>query len=83
MKKRVNNIKVIKDPINPETPEILAASIIAISNAMKKLCGSGGLTPLAIVQLVKGLPKCSQLAKEDIILVLEGLDRLSSYYIRK
>ncbi len=83
MKKRINNIKVIKNEINPETPEILASSIIAISGAMKKLCGAGDLSNTAIVQLIKGLPNCSQIAKEDIILVLDGLNRLSSYYIRK
>lgn len=79
---RKNNIKVIKDAVDPETPEVLAASIIQIAESMKKLSGVGGLTNDAIAALVINMRGNSHLNKSDIILVLEGLSRLKSYYIR-
>lgn len=83
-KKRVNNIRVIKDPTNPETPEILAASLIKIGDAMEKLCREkGGINKDGIAALVCNLSGMSQVRKNDVLLVLEGLDRLKSYYIRK
>jgi hypothetical protein len=81
-KKRVNNIKVIKDVVEPETPEVLAAAIIQISESMKKLAGAGGLTNEALVQLICGMRGNSHLRKDDVTLVLDGLTRLKSYYIR-
>lgn len=76
------NIKVIKSEEKPETPEILAKALIQISDAMIKLAGAGGLSNTAIAILIKGLPNCSHLAKDDILMVLENLPRLKSYYIR-
>ena len=81
MKERKNNIKVIKDPIDPETPEILAASIIKIGDAMKKLSVSG-LTYDGIAALIMNMKGNSSLRKSDVILVLEGFNRLKSYYIK-
>lgn len=83
-KERKNNIRVIKDQENPETPEILAASLIKIGEAMERLTrAKGGLTQDGIAALVCNLSGMSQIRKTDVILVLEGLDRLKSYYIRK
>lgn len=81
---RKNNIKIIKDPINPETPEILAASIIKIGEAMEKLTKlPGGLDNDGIAVLVMNMKGMSHLNKSEVLLVLDGLSRLKSYYIRK
>lgn len=81
--KRKNNIRVVKNAENPETPEVLAASIISISESMQKLCGAGGLTEDAIAALVCNMRGNSHLNKTEVVTVLEGLNRLKSYYIRK
>lgn len=81
--KKAQNVKVIKDTEKPETPEILAASIIRISEAMQKLATQGNLTENAIAVLIKNMPNCSHLSKEDILLVLANIPKLKSYYIRK
>lgn len=77
------NIKIVKNEEKPETPELLAASLIAISDAMTKLSGKGNLENKAIALLVKSMPYCSHLKLEEINLVLENLPKLKSYYIRK
>ena len=82
MKKRTNNIKVIKDEINPETPEILARSLIQIGEAMQTLTSQkGGLNNKAIALLVSSMSGVN-VTKSDVLLVMEGLARLKSYYIR-
>lgn len=81
---RVNNIKVIKDSENPETPEILAASLIKISDAMEKLQQRGGLDDDAIAALIVNMRgMAGKIGKQDVRLVMDGLARLKSYYIRK
>ena len=82
--KRTNNIRVIKDEINPESPEILALSLIRIGEAMEKLTSSPqGLTKEAIAILVANMPgHKGKISKSDVMLVMEGLNRLRSYYIR-
>lgn len=82
-KKRKNNIKVVKDELNPETPEVLAASIIQIGAAMEKLAGAGGLSIDAVAALICNMSGNSHLKKGEVVTVLEGLNRLKSYYIRK
>lgn len=76
------NIRVIKDAENPETPAVLAASIIKISKAFGEL-QKEGLTPKAIVTLLMGMDGMSKVSKPDIYLVLENLPKLASYYVRK
>lgn len=81
---RTSNIKVIKNEEKPETPEILAASLIKIGEAMEKLQQKGGLDDDAIAALVinmKGM--AGNINKSQIRLVMDGLARLKSYYIRK
>ena len=81
---RVNNIKVIKNQENPETPEILAEALIKISDAMDKLRQKGGLDDDAISALVVNMKGMSgNVSKTDVRLVMDGLARLKSYYIRK
>ena len=85
MKKiRTNNIKVIKNEENPETPEVLASSLIQIGKAMEMLSRQkGGLTHEAIAVLVCNMRGNSNLSKYTVLMVIEGLSRLKSYYIRK
>lgn len=81
---RVNNIKVIKNEENPETPEILAEALIKIGDAMERLQQKGGLDDDAISALIvnmKGM--AGKVSKGDVRLVMDGLARLKSYYIRK
>lgn len=80
---RKNNIRVVKNEENPETPEVLAASIIQIGSAMEKLSKAGGLNHDAIAALICNMRGNSQLGKTEVLTVLEGLNRLRSYYIRK
>lgn len=81
---RTNNIKVIKNEENPETPEILAASLIKIGEAMERLQQKGGLDDDAISALVVNMKGMSgKINKSDVRLVMDGLARLKSYYIRK
>jgi hypothetical protein len=74
------NAKIIKsDP--PETTEILAASVIKISEAMDKLLNApGGLRREAIVLLIHDMTK---VGKPDIRLVLDALPQLRGYWCRK
>ena len=80
IKKRVNNLKVVKDAINPETPEVLAASLISIDNCLKEM-RSTGLTDEAVAILVAGMSR-SNVSKTEVLLVLEGITRLKSYYVK-
>ena len=80
-KKRINNIRVVKDATNPETPEILAASLIEIDENLKKI-REVGFTDDGIATLLSGM-RGAKVTKTDVLLVLEGLGRLKSYYIKK
>lgn len=80
---RTNNIRVIKDEENPETPEVLAASLIKIGDAMERLQQKGGLDDDAIAALVVNMKGMSGVSKSTVRLVMNGLARLKSYYIRK
>ena len=81
---RTNNIRVIKDEENPETPEVLAAALIKIGDAMERLQQKGGLDDDAIAALVVNMRgMIGKVSKSDVRLVIDGLARLKSYYIRK
>lgn len=77
------NIKVVKSQNEPESPEILASSLIKIANAFEKLLVKGELNEFAIVALLRAMPGMQQVGKREIELVLHNLKRLKSYYIRK
>lgn len=65
----------------PESTELMAASIVKISNAMDKLLKEpGGLTSEAIVLL---LHDCTKVGKPDIRAILKALPQLRGYYCRK
>lgn len=76
------NIRVIKDEVNPETPEVLAASIIKIADAFNRLLATGELQESAIVALLKDMPGMQLVGKTEIRLVLQNLKKLKSYYVR-
>lgn len=76
------NIKVKKNEENPETPEVMAASIITIADAFEKLMMSGKLEQRAIVALLKDMPGMQAIGKVEIRLVLDNLKKLKSYYVR-
>ena len=77
------NIKVIKNEENPESPEILASSLIKIADAFEKLLNNGALNEVAIIALLKDMPGMQSIGKTEIRLVLQNLKRLKSYYVRK
>lgn len=75
------NIKVKKNEENPETPEVLAASIIKISRAFEILM-TQELKQDALVALLRDMPGMAGIGKGEINLVLSNLKRLRSYYIK-
>ena len=77
------NVKIIRDEFSPETPEILAASIIKIASALEKLMATKELTDKAIVVLLKGMPGMAEVNTGSISLVIENIRKLKSYYVRK
>jgi hypothetical protein len=77
------NIKVIKNEENPETPEVLATSLIKIADAFEKLLAGGALNEYAIVALLRDMPGMQTVGKTEIRLVLQNLKKLKSYYVRK
>lgn len=81
---KAKNIRIVKNEENPETPEILAASLISIANALSRLIGAeDGLEPRAITALLAAMPGMSHIRKDDITLVIENITKLKSYYVRK
>jgi hypothetical protein len=78
----VQNIKIIKNDVDPETPELLADSIVRISKAFQQLA-TQGLTQNAIIVLLKGMKGMNEVSVVSIRLVVENLPKLASYYVRK
>ena len=77
----VRNIKVIKNKENPETPEVLASSIIRIASAFESLM-TQELKQDALVALLKEMPGMATIGKREINMVLSNLKRLRGYYIK-
>ena len=75
------NIKVKKNEENPETPEVLAASIIKIASAFEQLL-TGPLRQDAIVALLLNMRGMAGVGKREAELILDNLKRLKGYYIR-
>jgi hypothetical protein len=75
------NIKVIKNKESPETPEVLAASIIKIADALEKLM-TKELKQAALVALIRDMPGMQGIGKGEVGLILDNLKKLKSYYIR-
>lgn len=80
---KAQNIKVIKDEINPETPEVMAKAIILISDAFARFLNSS-LSQRALVTLLLDMPEIrGKIGRSDIELVLNNLPKLKSYYVKK
>ena len=77
------NIKITRNEFDPETPEVLAASIIKIANALELLMTTKELTDKAIVVLLKGMPGMAEVSGGSVALVIENIRKLKSYYVRK
>jgi hypothetical protein len=76
------NIRVVKNEENPESIELLAQSIISVSEGFEKLQKSQ-LTQRAIVVLLQDGIGQGKITKEQIRLVLDNLPRLKAWYIKK
>jgi len=80
---KAQNVRVIKNEEKPETPEVLAESIIRISDGFKELTNQG-LTQRAIIILLQGMPSVgTTVSRTDIQTILDNLPKLASYYVKK
>lgn len=79
---KYQNIKITKSEEKPETPELLADSIIRISKGFGQLT-TQGLTLEAVVILLKGMRGMNNVSVPAIRMTLENLPKLASYYVRK
>ena len=77
-KKQDQKLIVKKNPENPEPVELIAQSIIDVSNAWKKVRNSG-LTLRALVVLIQDADK--NLNQRDIHSVLDIVPRLADRYV--
>ena len=81
--KKAQNIKVIKDELKPETPEVLAKALIQISDAFEAFLESS-LTRRALITLLLDLPELrGKVSRSEVELVLNNLPKLTSYYVKK
>jgi len=78
----VQNIRIVKNEETPETPELLAESIVRVGKAFARLTEEG-LTENGIVALLKGMKGMQTVPTSSIRLILRNLPKLSSYYVRK
>lgn len=76
------NIKIKKDEETPESVELLAKSIVQVSDASKKLLNAG-LTERALAVLLHDLIGAGNINRAQIRLVLNNLPRLKSWYVKK
>lgn len=79
--RKARNVRVLKNDEKPETPEVLADAIIKISKGFQELT-SQGLSKQGIVVLLQGMPGVN-VGKGDIMIVLDNLPKLASYYVKK
>ena len=75
------NIKIIKDGLNPETPELMAKSIVKISEVADVFMG-GPLERRTIILLIYD-SLGGKVSKGDIGMVLDNLPKLRSYYVKR
>jgi len=74
-------IKIVKDEQNPESTELLAKSIIQVSDGFQKVLSSP-LKQRAIEVLLQDVIGQGKISKKQIRLVLENLPRLKGWYIK-
>lgn len=81
-KKDGRRVQVVQ-PDEPIPTEILAASIVRVSEAAKKLL-DGGLTKRALIVLIKDyVGQQSGIGTRDIEAILDALPRLKGYYVKQ
>ena len=78
----MTNIKIKKTEEQPESTEVLADSIIKISEGFEKLLKSG-LNERAYTVLLQDAIGATYISKSQIRLVIENLPRLRAWYIKK
>lgn len=78
---KYQNIKVVKNEEKPETPELLADSIVKISRGFAQLT-TQGLTEEAIVILLKGMRGMTDVSTPAIRMTIQNLPKLASYYLK-
>lgn len=72
-------VRVIQDETNPIPAELIAESIVAIGNAMRKI-NETRLTRRAIITLIH---EDSKIGRRDIEIVLNNLDTLEGQWLKK
>jgi hypothetical protein len=80
----MENTKVIikKNKEEPESEELIARSIIEISDAFSKL-NSSKLNKRAIIILLHDAIGQSKIGKKEIEMVLDHAPKLKQYYLKK
>lgn len=77
----MTNIKIKKDEEAPESVELLAKSIIQVSEGFEKLLKSS-LNERAYLVLLQDYIGQGKINKKQIALVLKALPRLKAWYIK-
>ena len=82
-------VKVVQDAANLIPIEVIAESIKAISEGIRKL-RSGSLNDKALVLLIQNAAPChggkygiSKMSMKDVRAVLEGIESLEATYLKK
>lgn len=78
MKKQTKELEIIKSE-TPESIELLASSIVQVSEASKKMLNSG-LRKRAIILLLQDIIGTTKITKGQILLVLDNLTRLDKMF---
>ena len=75
------NVKIKKTEGAEESAELLAASILQVSDGFEKVLAAG-LTKSALVVLLRNGIGWNKITNEQIGLVLDALPRLKSWYVK-
>lgn len=75
-------IKIKKTEEAPESVELLAQSIVQVSEGFQKILSSS-LTQRALIVLLHDGIGASHISKGQIKLVLDNMPRLKAWYIKK
>lgn len=77
------NITVVKDPQNPEPIELLARSVVQVSDGMQKMLNTTPrLNERALILLLHDAIGTTKITKAQIKLVLDNLPRLKAWYVK-
>jgi hypothetical protein len=76
------NVKIRKSEETPESAELLALSIVQVSEGFQNVLATP-LTDRALIVLLQDASGASNISKSQIKLVLAALPRLKAWYIKK